>query len=363
MAEAEGTADKAGAEGAEHPEAEDQGTVDAADLDAQRTEDEGKSDEQLWAEMDVADGIKPANGEAGAAEEATAPQDSHDGEADKAGEKAGEDAAKSAGAKPAAADIWKDIPEANRNEFQATRSELDNLKRQQHLERSSHGREIAALRREISELKSGRGASDKGAAADGKSKTTNGAATDGAAASDKWKGFASEYPEVAGPVEGEISALRSELKTLKERQDAERLRAQVDEQVSLLESKHPDWQTVTATEDYAKWLASQPKYVQEAVVRNADQIVDADEAADIISRFKASGSSPSQGAGQERLDGKDAAGGTGTALADRRRRQLESASGTRSKGPGPATGIPEDGDEEAIWRAFDAEDARKAARA
>ena len=50
-------------------------------------------------------------------------------------------------------------------------------------------------------------------------------------------------------------------------------------------------------------------------------------------------------------------------LSGKRKRQLESQSGARPKGAAVATGMPEDGDPEAIWDAMDREEARKASQA
>ena len=98
--------------------------------------------------------------------------------------------------------------------------------------------------------------------------------------------------------------------------------------------------------------------------------MDAAEAADVVSRFKAFRSAQSD-AGSDTLDADDTEGpaddkgkGDGTTqLTGKRQRQLEAASTTRTGGPGAAHGIPEDGDPEEIWKAYDRQEQREAQRA
>ncbi len=105
-------------------------------------------------------------------------------------------------------------------------------------------------------------------------------------------------------------------------------------------------------------MKTQPRHIQEAAYRNANEIVDAAEAADVVSRYKAfrqpqqqniNASPPNteRDANNQRLLGK-------------RQRQLESAATARSRGPGVATGIPEDGDPETLWKQFDEMERRNA---
>jgi hypothetical protein len=93
-------------------------------------------------------------------------------------------------------------------------------------------------------------------------------------------------------------------------------------------------------------------------VRNAEEVVDAEEAADVVGRFKAFLAARQNGTGGDRgsADERPLQGGNGNhqaqqPLSDKRKRQLESASTARSRGPGAATGIPDD--EEGAWKAFE----------
>ena len=187
-------------------------------------------------------------------------------------------------------------------------------------------------------------------------------------ASDDWKSFQGEYPEVAKPMLNLVSDLRGEITLLRKEQDAigaDRHLDATNEQTEILEEEYPDWEEVMADEGLLPWLDSQPRHIQEAAIRNAEEIVDAAEAADVVGRFKATRSAQEDdGSSTGTLDAENTGKGDGTTrLAGKRKRQLEAASTTRTGGPGAAHGIPEDGDPEKIWDAFDKQEQRQAQRA
>jgi hypothetical protein len=191
--------------------------------------------------------------------------------------------------------------------------------------------------------------------------------------SDDFKEFEKEYPEVAKPMKQLVGGLQSRVKQARkeldainkgqEQADVERHRALVIEQKALLVEEHSDWDKVIADEGFGPWLDEQPRHIQEAATRNAKEIVDAAQAADVIGRFKATLSAPSAATAADKLADtaaadKDAEAGEPT-LTERRKRQLDSAASTRTGGPGAAHGIPEDGDEEAIWDAMQKKEERE----
>jgi len=171
----------------------------------------------------------------------------------------------------------------------------------------------------------------------------------------------------AGPVDerfdgqgAEITELRQEVADLKAGQNEE---IAVTQQ-ALLEEEHEDWEDVFAAKGTLEWLSDQPRHIQEAAYRNAEEIVDAEEAADIVSRLKAfrsaqPGNSTGNNADESDSDTDDDTG-KDTGLSARRKRQLDASSSSRTGGAGAAHGIPEDGDEAAIWDAMDKQEARKA---
>jgi DNA repair exonuclease SbcCD ATPase subunit len=327
--------------------------IEDSDLDLidPALEDAGKTEQELWNELEAVekaakgspDELAAADAAAGSQEESTAAADSKDLENDqgkKGAEASPEDRTDAAAGKPAASDVWANAtPEqlAARDALVAERQRLEQA------DRSNRGR-VSALQRQIDGL---RRPAAEGGGEPAKPKALQ---------SEKGKKLREEYPEIAEPVAEEIETLRGEVADLKDRarKDA------IAEQTEQLEEQHKDWQAVAASDDFGKWVASQPEYVREAVMRNADEIVNAVEAGDVISRFKSSRSAQRSDT-PPAPNGQQAGGKTTGSLSDRRRRQLESSSTARSRGPGVAQGIPEDGDEEALWKAWDEHDRRRSA--
>lgn len=269
-------------------------------------------------------------------------------------------------------DLWANATPEQRAAFEATQAQLKKLEQ---ADRSNRGR-LSALQLKINELTStGKAAPYKDAASD-KGKGQGGAEdANGFLASEDWKGFKNEYPEVAGPLEKVIGQLQSHIakqdKVLSAIGD-DRRQSALDEQENLLLETHTDAFEVVQDPGFVQWLNTQPRHIREAAIRNAENIVDAEEAADVVGRFKDFRAANQQGGGnnaqQQNNGSQHANGGDGNnqnqrSLSGKRQRQLASASTARSRGPGVASGIPEDGDEEAIWKQFDAMEARQAGRA
>jgi len=353
--------------------------VTADDLDlVEIDEDEGKSDDELWRELDASEGEKAA-GEEGADKAATQDTDAgndddHAADGDKEAANAEPDksaadtdakADKSAKEKPKAA-----APSAAEPALEELKAERDRLteenRRLEQSDRSNRGR-VSALQRQIDANRGAGQPAQGGKKANGAKKPFQ---------SDKGKDFVKEYPEVAAPVAAELEEVRSELDDLKAeraRREGAEVAAKLQENEKVLDKAHPDWEKTASAKDFGDWVLKQPLYVREAVKRNFDAIVDAQEAVDIFDRFKAFRSSQAggeqhtqtQGKGkpnaQDGPDGKheQADGKNGSSLSGKRQRQLESSSGTRSTGPGLVDGIPEDGDYEATWKAMDRDDERR----
>jgi len=323
--------------------------------------DEDAEDSALWDELDQ---------EESSASDATAPESGADDDealtqADPNDPDEEEPASEGPAEQPkaAAADPFANATPEQKAAWQEAQAKIAKLDQS---DRSNRGR-LGAMQRRINELmaKSTAG-SPTTAPADGKkaAKPTK----DSYLESDEYKAFADEYPEVAGPFGKIVSSLEQRLAKHEERFSAEEqaeLESALDEQVELLTEQHPDWQEVLAADTpvFMEWLGTQPRHIQEAAYRNAEVIVDAAEAADVYSRFKAfrSGngagdSSKTDASGKGRSNGKPQ-------LTGRRQRQLESAAGARGTGPGVASGIPEDGDPQSLWDAFDRMEQRQAQRA
>jgi len=348
--------------------------IDDTDLDLvdDKLEDEGKDDETIWAEIEQEESkADPApDDSAGAA--AAAPTDDAGAEAAKVGENEDvppqdlSDGDPSDKATPDTDDPWAGANDTQRAAFDAAQAQIKKLEQS---DRSQRGR-LAAAQRQINGLmKQDKPAAapdaNKAAASDNAGEAVEKSDSKGVVGSDDWKAFAKEYPEVAKPMETLVSSLTAQIESQNRQLDVigiDRAQNLADEQEKLLAEEHDDWEKVIDAPELMPWLREQPRHIQEAAIRNGEEIVDAAEAADVLSRFKAFRSA------QENTDtgnsntetaladtGKD----NGTQLSDKRQRQLESASTTRRGGPSAATGIPEDGDEKAIWKAFDKQEERQ----
>lgn len=279
----------------------------------------------------------------GAADEGGAPSDKPDGEAP-----SGESG-------QAEADPFANATPEQKAAYEAAQERIQKLEQS---ERSNRGR-LSALQRKIDQGQQGAPAQA------GAAPSTEGAGgvegdTEGFLASEEWKSFSEEYPEVASPLASVIGRLESQLAHQNKELAAigdDRRQSALEEQAERLAEDYPKWQEEVADPGFVDWVHTQPRHIQEAAYRNAEQIVDAQEAADVIGRFKAYRSE------QQPDNARPESGGTTkTQGSDKRRqRQLESASTTRSRGPGAASGIPEDGDEQQIWNQFDAMERRQGA--
>lgn len=250
-------------------------------------------------------------------------------------------------------DIWAAAAPEQRAAFEAAQQQLARL---EHENRSNRGR-IAALQRQTA------AAPRQAASAEAAAGRDAGSGTGDFLASDDWKSFEKEYPEVAGPLGKVVGALEQKATRFEKELSAigdDRRQQALDEQGSLLTGQHPDWQQVVGgnQDSFRSWLDHQPRHVRDAAVRNAEEVVDAEEAADVVGRFKAFLAARQNGTGGDRgsADERPLQGGNGNhqaqqPLSDKRKRQLESASTARSRGPGAATGIPDD--EEGAWKAFE----------
>lgn len=255
-------------------------------------------------------------------------------------------------AQPPQNDIWASAPPELRSAFEETRRRAEQA---EHRFRSDAGR-VAALQRQVDELRKGGTAPGPAAGA-----TQADAEPNSVLASDKWKALKQEYPEVAEPFEAILAEMEGRIHRHEKELSAigtDRRQAAQDEQQNIVSQVHGDYVGFISgnLDKFQEWRGQQPRYVQEAIQRNWDGVVDGFEMADVIARFKSSLGGNSGSPGHE-PPGK----GTSQPLADRRKRQLDSSTSPRTKGPSVATGIPEDADEETLWKMFDEEDRRKAA--
>lgn len=182
-------------------------------------------------------------------------------------------------------------------------------------------------------------------------------------ARDHIAGIRNDYPELAQPLEKALGTIDTKLDQIARAEQTTR-DAEVNELNDLvaaetrrLLTKHPDYETVLKQhgQAFAAWVEDQPRNIREAAHRNGNFIADSEEAGAVIEGFKKHIgliAEPARPAVQPAPQ---------PVLTDRRQRQIEaSASPQRSGGRPTISGIPESGDPQAIWDAFDAQDRARA---
>lgn len=349
---------------------EDLGLIDPS------LEDAGKDHAEIWAEIDKAEAAS------GDPIDTTPPDDKKGGNGDDgdnadAAAKAEQspDAAASGNTpvddkpdgkpsgqqqKPQEADLWADAKPEQKAAYEAAQVQLKKLEQ---AERSNRGR-LSAMQRQINEL-TRQPAAAKPAAKGAESQGTD--QDDGVLASAEWKAFREDYPDVAGPMAKMIGSLQETITRQGKELSAignERRQSALAEQEKLLVEAHPDWAQVTANQSFAEWLNGQPRHIREAAIRNANEIVDAEEAADVVGRFKAHRDQQAGSNAQQQQSQPQRQNGNGTQtnrpMTGKRQLQLTSAAAARSSGPGVAHGIPEDGDPKTLWKQMDEMERRQA---
>lgn len=339
----------------------DQIENDDLDLIDDNIEDDGKDDAALWAEIDAEehDGTTESDEETQASSDSEsvswgADDDSADDDTGAADDSKGQSDAKAASdAKQQAQDIWANATPEHRAAYQAAQKDWENQDRR-------YRGQVSALQRQINELAKSQQQPQAAASTQAAAEGTQ-AKVDGFLASDEWTRFQEDYPEISEPLSKVLGSLQmntaevtQKMSALAEERRQAEVAAQISEQQTILATEHPDWNTIGATPEFVSWVNTQPRHIREAAERNGEAIVDATEAADLISRYKsfANITDSAQGHGQGQPNNNR--------LAGKRKRQLESASAARAKGPGAAFGIPEDGDPKVLWDHFDEMEKREA---
>lgn len=347
--------------------ANDHGQVSSDDLGLipDDLEDEGKSEDELWDEMDAADGVAPK-------EDSPTTVEDVEEEAEEAAAAAADEPEAQEPQAPAApaADVWANATPEQQAAWKAAQAEIAQLTQYR---KSNEGR-VSALQLQINNLQEqsrrsapppsnqGQRAQDRGTAPPQR----NG----------ELANVAKEFPEVAKPFLAEfhrqdeyIRRQGEEIGELKRQISAiglDRETAAVVKQTDLLLEAYPDALELADDPTFRPWVDQQPRHIREAVSRNANAIVDAEEAADVIGRFKAfreQQSALNNGSQEQDPGGDPPPGNPGKPLSDRRRRQLASSASIRGKGPGVSSlGIPDTDDEDAIWDAYDRLEAAEARR-
>jgi hypothetical protein len=169
-----------------------------------------------------------------------------------------------------------------------------------------------------------------------------------------WKTVSEELPELAAPLqrlfqsnEAKSAALEKELAAFSD----ERRTQVYDTQFNIALDAHPDLVAVTNDPAFVEWAGGQPAFVQQMIGRNAENIIDGAESAHVVGLFKLSDRytapvvTAQPAAGEAKTEPAAAAKPAATTKHDRAKaRRLEANVSAPAKGPGAASGAPEDYD-------------------
>jgi hypothetical protein len=299
------------------------------------------SDQELWDEMDAEEAKDPPPDDGQAADDGF---DDDDQQEDLKQED----------------DPWAAAPQELRQSYEALKAEKERL---EHRINSDDGRVAASMRR-IRELQEQIKSVQKTEVAD---------------PAEKLKAFADDYPEVAGPLQEAMELLRGEVGELKAAQVGRAQAAQEELQEiftageTAVEEAHPGWDKYLTENSgkFAQWVDDQPRFIREAVIRNAEAIVDPRAAIEILNAFKHHMSSQPEPEPQPQETPETpetppvAQAAPQRPPASSRRQQQLAASSSPSKTSSRApviSGLPDDADEQALWDEMEELDRRNAGR-
>ncbi len=175
----------------------------------------------------------------------------------------------------------------------------------------------------------------------------------------------SEYPEIARPLKSIVTTYDDEVNELRnaemERlQAAQRIQqAEIAAETQELDRRLPEWRQVVKKDPaslsaFKEWVDNQPRPIRDAAIRNANSIVNADEAEFVLSSYLKHIQPPAA----------NAQGNPNPSRQTQNRRQQQlAASATPSRSSNPVPSASPADDPQAWWDHFEAEDRRKAARA
>jgi hypothetical protein len=220
-------------------------------------------------------------------------------------------------------DIWAGAPAHLREAYEAQRRDAE----QNAFKVARLSKQVSVQDRQLHSIQRGASDGDRKASANQVKALLNG---------EQMTQFKDDYPEIADvflPVmqaqADELNRVREQTLTIEQVQEGQDLQVQFDTFRQLV----PDYTELAGRAELADWVATQPRHIREAYGRNAENIVDAEEAADVLNRFKQTlGESTQDTASTPKTD-------------PRRARQMEGARSVRTPGFSPsATGISDDFD-------------------
>lgn len=298
---------------------------------------EDPSEEDIWKEFEAAEtGAKPNGKDPDPHSFAGNPESANDKPVDEAAA-----APAAADQQPEAPDIWANAPPDLKAAHDAQVRALESATTE-HSRRSIEGR-IAAYTRRLKERSEA--AAQQPAPAPEEE------------AADPLKELAAEYPEIATPLEKKLAPIAEKLSQFesieRSRQEAadREMDAELQANEQLLETKHPGWDGYLKENGaaFGKWIVDQPLVYRQAFITNKEAIIDPQGAIMTLDAFKSYVDSSKQPSPQATKPAATQPQG----LNSRRAAQLAGSASPQSGGGRPTvSGVPQDGDEQAIWNAF-----------
>jgi hypothetical protein len=198
-------------------------------------------------------------------------------------------------------DPWAKAPPELKTAYEAektAREQAESTARSQARAASQAGRRLAELERRLPKTDDQPAASEE---------------TD-AQRAERYAKLKEDFPELASVID-DAAQTREELKGIKAAQasvEDERTESFLREQYGHLEKKHPTWRQDVLDPRFATWKDAQPRFVQDAIERNAATVVDGVETAEVLRLYKQSINAADPGAQRhqerrrEQLDGNRA---------------------------------------------------------
>lgn len=286
----------------------------------------------MWAEMDAAEKVEtPADpNDADFAQDDAAPQS-------ETGQEQPAEQAQQPAEQPGP-DIWANATPEQRAAYEATERKARELEQQR---RSDEGR-VAAFQRKYEELRK---------------QTSTQPPAKRQSAAEALEALRNDYPELAEPLAKALEPFEQALtqqdadRNARREADAAEVTDHIRAETQRLEQKHQGYEAFLRQNGAAfrEWVEDQPRRIRDAAYRNAEVILDAQAADEVLTLFKAHIAGPPNGA----ASGAPATQHNAAPLNDRRQRQMGATVSVRGSRRPALSGVPEDGDPEAIWDAFD----------
>lgn len=197
-----------------------------------------------------------------------------------------------AAAAPAAAatDIWAKAPAELRAAHEAALASANQKYRSDIGRQAAHQRRIQLLEEELERARGGK----KPAAADGSSAPAADPNAPAAPTSlrerPNVKRAIEEYPDVVTPLVEHNEELERRLVAIESDHTLsveERKQQTYQAQEAALDAAHPDWRVACNSREFAEWKDTQPQSIKDAIKRNGENVVDAEEAIAMVDAFKA----------------------------------------------------------------------------